>query len=279
MRRFAFLLCFVAFPSLALSAEIVRLPSREGVTQSFLLFHQGERPQALALLFPGGDGLLRIRGGGSTLCRPGEEGEGERCIQLDMRGNFLVRTVGLLRDARIAAAIIDAPSDLDRLGMRPAARLTAEHVRDVRAILDWLRQRFPAAKVFLVGTSAGTLSAAHAGKALDGDLDGIVLTASVTNARHPWFSVGGFYGLAKFDFSGMGKPVLLVHHEEDACVLCPFGEAQEIAEKHRFPLVKISGGLPPKSGPCDALSPHGFYGREQETVDAIKRWILEISGR
>ena len=67
MRRFAFLLCFVAFPSLALSAEIVRLPSREGVTQSFLLFHQGERPQALALLFPGGDGLLRIRGGGSTL--------------------------------------------------------------------------------------------------------------------------------------------------------------------------------------------------------------------
>ena len=42
----------------------------------------------------------------------------------------------------------------------------AEHAQDVAAVVKDLRRRFPAAKLFLVGTSRGTVSAASLGRSL-----------------------------------------------------------------------------------------------------------------
>ena len=41
-----------------------------------------------------------------------------------------------------------------------------------------------------------------------------------------------------------------------------------------FPLVSVTGGLPPTSDACEPMSPHGYLGRETETVDAIVNWML-----
>lgn len=270
------LVALVLFGASGRSAEIVRVAVRGGESQSFLLFNQGEQPRAIAILLPGGDGLLRLRGGGNAVCQGNEEGD--TCIQLDLRGNFLIRTVGMLRDRDVAAALMDAPSDHQRLGLTPAARLSPEHALDVGAVAGWLRARFPQAKLFLVGTSAGTLSAAYAGRALGEAIDGIILTAAVMNASHRWYAMGGFYGLGKFDFGELKRPILMVHHVDDQCLLCPFSEARTTAERHRIPLVAISGGLPPRSQPCDALSQHGFLGKEREAVEAMKHWMLKQAG-
>ena len=37
----------------------------------------------------------------------------------------------------------------------------------------------------------------------------------------------------------------------------------------------MKGGKAPESGPCDPFAPHGFFGREAETVDAIAGWMLD----
>jgi hypothetical protein len=37
-------------------------------------------------------------------------------------------------------------------------------------------------------------------------------------------------------------------------------------------LLTVSGGSL-RSGPCDALSPHGYYGIEDQVVPAIVAWI------
>lgn len=39
-------------------------------------------------------------------------------------------------------------------------------------------------------------------------------------------------------------------------------------------VVTVSGGAPPKSQPCEALSPHGLYGIEPQVVDEISTWIM-----
>ena len=37
----------------------------------------------------------------------------------------------------------------------------------------------------------------------------------------------------------------------------------------------MKGGKAPESGPCDPFAPHGFWGKEPQTVDAIAGWMLK----
>jgi len=39
--------------------------------------------------------------------------------------------------------------------------------------------------------------------------------------------------------------------------------------------VSVAGGLPAQSPPCEALSEHGFLGREAAVIDAIVNWMLK----
>lgn len=56
------LLLSLAFASAAQAQEIVSLPTRPGVTQSFFVANMGGRQaEAIALLFIGGGGYIRLR--------------------------------------------------------------------------------------------------------------------------------------------------------------------------------------------------------------------------
>src|SRR5215467_8983312 len=80
-------------------------------------------------------------------------------------------------------------------------------------------------------------------------------------------------GLSRFDFGTIKVPVLIVHHREDACPVSPYGDAASLARM--FPLISVTGGQPPTSDACEPMSPHGYLGRETETVDAIVNWMLK----
>jgi hypothetical protein len=233
--------------------DIVILATRGGVTQSYLLSSpEAGKARAVAVLFTGGAGKIDL------------ERETGRAV-LD-RGNFLVRTRRLFAASGIAAAVVDAPSD-QPVGMEDGFRLGAAHAEDIGKVVADLKKRFPGLPVFLVGTSRGTVSAAAGGARLGSAVDGVVLTATVFNAnrRHR--------GLSGFDFSSIPIPLLLVHHVEDSCEVTPHSAAKRLAA--RYPLVSVSGGPPAISQPCEALSAHGFYGKEAETVDAIAKWMLK----
>jgi hypothetical protein len=72
-------------------------------------------------------------------------------------------------------------------------------------------------------------------------------------------------------------PTPIVSHENDACELTPHYGAQQIAWRlTNAPKVEVkyfSGGYAPESGPCDAMSAHGFYGTEKEVVAYIAGFI------
>lgn len=244
--------------TLARGQELITLETRPGATQSYLLLApKGAPPQAAALLFPGGTGSIRLRLEGSII-RFGSN-------------NFLVRSRQLFVRAGVAAAVIDAPSDRAE-GMTNAFRKSDAHAHDVAAVVADLGRRYPGLPVFLVGTSMGTVSAAYAGRALGADAAGVVLTSTPfrPSGRR---SAHGDSNLSDFDLDDIKAALLIVHHAADACGICPYDEARRRAGDRA--LVTVSGGDPPRSGPCEALSAHGYLGKEEETVGAIVRWMLK----
>jgi hypothetical protein len=251
MRRFVLLLLL---GSTAHAQEIVTLNTRAGVTQSFFIASMGDRKaEAAALLFIGGGGNIRLRMEG------GEPKFGA--------GNFLPRSRAEFIRNGILPVIMDNPSDQQAgSGMSDVFRQSEAHAADVRAVLAELRRRYPGLPLFLVTTSRSTISAAYLGRALGGEVAGVVLSSSMFYyQRRPL--------LASFNFDALKTPILFVHHREDGCESTPFHEADRLGAK--FPLVAVKGGKPPESGPCEPFAPHGFFGREPETVDAIAAWMLK----
>jgi len=246
----------LAWPALA--QEIVTLQTRPGVTQSFYIPSMGKRkPQAAALLLTG---HIRLR-----------QEEGRIIFNT---GNFLLRARGDFVRKGIVPALLDSPSDLAGKTIDDQFRRSAEHAIDVRAVLGEMKRRYPGLPVFLVGTSRSTVSVANLAAALDADIAGAVLSASLfyearSNSRQVQQPL-----LLAFNFSALRVPVLLAHHVDDACAPAPYHAAMRLSQRFAYPLITVKGGHPNKSGVCDSLSAHGFYGKESETVDAIAGWML-----
>jgi pimeloyl-ACP methyl ester carboxylesterase len=196
---------------------------------------------AAAVLFPGNSGVVSR-----------------------VRGNFLIRVASQFAAQGITVAVADAPSD-HSAGMPDNFRLGQEHADDVAAIIAWLKQR-ASLPVWLIGTSNGTTSAASAAVHLGPSrVAGVVLTSSV------WAR-----GMLYTRFETLRVPLLLVHNRDDGCIVSPFAGAERAMEKiNAAPakqLIAVSGGVL-LSSPCEAKSPHGYFGIEDQVVPPIAAWI------
>lgn len=233
--------------------EVRTIPSRPGVTQSFLLVRPAARPVATVVLFSGGNGLLSLGSG-----------------RLRAAGNFLVRNRARFAGHGLLVAVVDAPSD--RPDGLDGFRAGAAHAADVRAVIAALREE-AGGPVWLVGTSMGTVSAANAAARLtSGGPDGLVLTSTVTRqGRERPESVGDVR------LKDIRVPTLVVHHQQDACRATPYADTvgllRDLSAAPRRELLAFEGGAAPQSGPCEPRAPHGFFGLDTEVVAAIARWI------
>lgn len=238
--------------------EMVTLQTRPGVSQSFFIAGMGGRkPEAVALLFAGGDGRINLRlEDGKPRFNP---------------GNFLPRSrLEFIRNG-IVPVILDAPGDQQGPdGMTDAFRESPQHSLDVLAVVNEMKRRYPGLPVFLVGTSRGTVSVANLGRYLKTEVSGLVLTSTLFHLA------GGLQRprpvLAGFNWMQLPVPLLFVHHADDACPSTPVADAIRLARS--YPLIIVKGGKPAESGPCDPRSAHGFFGKEPETVAALSAWML-----
>lgn len=245
--------------ALSHAQEIVTLSTRPGVMQSYFIASPPQQPRAIALLFPGSGGLIRLRQ---------EKGQ----IRFG-QNNFLVRARGEFVKRGIIAAIVDAPSDRQSgWGMSDEFRLGEEHFTDISAVLADLGKRFAGMPIFLVGTSRGTISAAALGARFEQQAAGVVLTSTMFRKAGIKSNEPG-PGLSGFDFATIKLPLLFAHHVSDQCGVTPYGDAARLVDK--YPLISVLGGGSPESGPCDPFSAHGFFGKESETVEQIVNWMLK----
>jgi pimeloyl-ACP methyl ester carboxylesterase len=237
------------------SQKVVDVPTRAGVTERMIVLSPPE-PKAAVVLLAGGHGGLQIYPNGSM--RWGE-------------GNFLVRTRQLFVDQGLAVAVLDAPSDHLSPPFLRDFRQTPEHAADLRAVIAWLREniRVP---VWLVGTSRGTQSAAYVATELIGPEgpDGIVLTSSILVDPKT-------RAVPAMPLEKIRVPVLVVHHEQDGCRVCPFAETTALmaglVHAARKQLLAVNGG-PSRGDPCEAFAHHGYNGIEADVVKQIAAWIV-----
>jgi pimeloyl-ACP methyl ester carboxylesterase len=235
--------------------ELTTVPTRSGVTESYLLIRSppNATPKVVVIAFVGGSGAIGLEGKQIPM------GFGPNT-------NFLIRLRNDLVDRDFAEVLIEVPSDKLRQGMSDEFRLGSEHLTDIRAVLADVKKRFPEAKIFLVGTSRGTISAAALAAKLEGEVQGAILTSTVTQRDRDGPA------LSTFNFASIKVPVLLVHHRDDACKPSPYWAVEHLARS--WPLVSVTGGDPPQSGPCDPQSAHGYWGRDAAVAQAIKAWML-----
>lgn len=250
LRTLAVMLALHAATASAGRYEVIDVPTRPGITQRASIIAP-ESTRAVALLFAGGNGGVWFGADGTPA---------------SFRGNFLVRSHPLFVRQGLAVVIVGTPSDIGPPEyLTDAFRTSPEHATDMRALVAAVRQRF-AAPVWLIGTSRGTLSAASVGlalgRAVDGGVDGVVLTAGMT-------------AVADMAIDLFAVPALLVHHTQDTCRMTDTRDLRRVRSKLKAPrteLLTFSGGR--STGPaCEAFAHHGFNGIEAEVVDAIVRWI------
>lgn len=249
---------FITFFSVYAHADIAQgvidIPTRPGVTQRMLVMAPDE-PKATVILFAGGHGGLQITG--------------EDAFKWG-KGNFLIRSRELFKDHGLLVIVVDAPSDRQNAPYLSGFRQTPEHVMDIKAVMAWARAQAKI-PVWLVGTSRGTQSAAFVATELDGPAgpDGLVLTSTMLtdNKGRP---------VPDMALEKIRIPVLVVHHEQDACSHCSFQEIPRLMEKlsnsPRKQLLPFTGGEN-RGDACEAKSYHGFNGLEKEVVSQIATWL------
>jgi predicted alpha/beta hydrolase len=245
----AALLCAIASSAMA-EDRIVRLDTRGSAKIPFY-YMKREGAVATLVLLPGGSG-----------------GFGSPVDGKPSSNNFLVRTRDEFAAAGFNVAVMSRPSDQPELGYNE--RLSDWHMDDIRQLVRYLKSDANA-PVWLVSTSRGTVSATAAAIRIGApDLAGVVLSSSVVAYKFPG-------ALPKQDLAAIRIPVLIVHHEADACHACLPHEVPAVLSKLKnAPIKKLTmlrGGGDPTGDPCEALHHHGYIGQEAEAVKLITDWI------
>ena len=242
----------------SLSESVVQIPLARGTEISVLLSQRiGAAPSTAILLFAGYPGILRLR-------------EEAGLPAFGMGGNFLIRARRFLNTANTFTVAVDCPQDQwNNCG--DAYRSSAQHAQDIQAVIAAVKAKTQASKVYVVGTSYGTVSTAFLAAALPGHVDGAVHTATFTDPNRRSNAHG--QPMATFDWSRATVAQLFVHHKDDPCGATRYDSV--VARKGSLPLIAVQGSDNASGPACEARSPHGFVGREQVTMQAIHDWITD----
>lgn len=233
--------------------EVRSLPTRPGVTLDFLFItpDNGLTSHDALIMFPGGNGTKTFK-----LMDNGV-----------VHGwNFLVRSSPALSRHGQTIIIVDPPSD-HPTGMGTGFRESSEHAEDIGSLVNYL-EIIGIDRIFLVGNSRGTISAASVASQLpDTSVKGVILTSSLDYDNF----------MRWLPLEKILKPVLMIHHREDACRVSDFNEAERTRDFLKITtnvqFVEVNGGTTPMSAPCDNLSNHGFFGVEDRAIQVINDWI------
>jgi hypothetical protein len=207
-----------------------------GEVVPYVLNSESPAPRYVIILFPGGSGIMdpRIVDGR---------------LQYGFRGNFLIRVRPLIVDNEFATVSTNTTRSPERM----------------QALLDDLKRRFPAAQIYLMGTSNGSDATMRLATYLSERIAGVIHTSSPPAIRD-------------FDGRQYKNRQLIVHHRYDDCRYTPFSAARISHERFGTELIAMEGGV--RSGdPCEPYGHHGFNGIERETITAIKNWVRREPGQ
>ncbi|GCD54326.1 alpha/beta hydrolase [Acetobacter pasteurianus] len=181
--------------------------------------------------------------------------------------NFVVRTRRLWNRQGYAVII---PDTINHINLR-GKRSSATYASLIQSIIAFAHEE-ATVPVFLFGTSQGAIAAVNGtAHAASGTIAGVVLSESV--------SVMG--GSKETVFSATPQkvtvPVLIVANQDDRCDVAPPQAAQQIASgmtaSPEVRVFMVSGGITKSKKNCSSLTPHGYFGIENDVVDKVSAWL------
>lgn len=254
MRVFQAIVCAALFAAAPAQAELVRVPSRPGITVPIAIEPPNGPAAAWALLFVGGDGALNLSDAGAP-----------RSV---LSSVYVIRSRQHLTAAGIGVVVVDMPGGV---GGNPRFRRSPEHMADVGAVVRTIRQRFNR-PVWIVGHSNGAITAGNAARSLSGAErpDGLVMTSgtNLQGRRDPSAPAN------PFPYTGA---VLIIAHENDGCNYSPPSDAPILLAAFTAARPKalrvFTGGSGVRGDPCFGSSYHSFIGIEAQVMAAIAAFI------
>ncbi len=236
--------------------RVVTLPLRGGVDQR-VLYQAPANTRASLIMLPGGTGDVGVRRDG------------------DLRhdDNFLVRTRADWVARGYAVLIPDMIDGVNLRGMRSSPA----YGRVVDELAAYAHAQ-SAGPVFLIGTSQGTIAAVNgAAHARPGVIAGVILTEAVSVPGR--LSTETVFNASPQD---VRVPALVVANRDDACTVAPPSMASRIAaamtDSPGARVLMVSGGVQRSGSVCGSLSPHGYYGIEDQVVSAMVSWLRAHGG-
>jgi hypothetical protein len=230
----AFTLLLTA-PGIA-AAEVTSLPDGRKLV---IVQPESTPARGVILLIPGGNTTLVLRPDGET-----------------RSSNFVIRTRGILLKAGFTIAYMDDPGDL----REPMARL-----------------RSIGKPVVLLSTSRGTILAAENAARLGSVAPDLLILTSPTTAgtgTQAELTHIPIPSLGNVNLRSLKMPTLVTTNDADTCRASPpegaAGLVRRIGSNATLMTFSSNALL---SDVCDALSPHGYYGIENDVLAKIIAWI------
>lgn len=233
------------FLSTSAIAQVFDVPYKDEAPTRTLLIPT-KSAKAVALLFPGGGGVLRLQDDGST-------------------SNFhtFVRSRDLWAQYGIDAVLVDSPYDLGS-GMRNS-RSIGDHQKRILNVVTYYKEKLNL-PVWIFGHSMGTVSVTEF---VNGGVENEKLIAGII--------VAGTYRSATVD-SDVRAPVLAIHHVDDGCASTPLVASERIIanrpNKSISQFIGIDGGIS-EGDVCGSKAYHGFNQREPEFIRVAAQFILK----
>ena len=239
-----------------LKEELIEVHIDGGVQRAVISRREGQ---------PDGSKLLVLLPGYPSVVRP-EMGNGVM-MNSPLLGNFLIRARRHLVTDRVMTLLVDCHS-LTGDVCKPDYQATQDRYKHVNAVIDAAKAKVPTVKqVYLMSTSAGSISSAYIALHGQSELAGVIHTATIDPT-----APRSYTQLLNFDYSAVQIPQAFIHHVEDPCAITPFGYVRSLAEKFKVPLISVSGGSDFRGHPCMAFTQHGF--RNKEAI--VMRHVLKM---
>jgi hypothetical protein len=189
-----------------------------------------------------------------------------------LAGNFLVRSRRHLNSDKVMTLLVDCHTNLGDT-CTAEYQSSQDRYRHLKAIIDVAKAKLPSVEqVYLLSTSAGSISSAFVGKFGQSEFAGVIHTATIDPT-----APRSYTELTDFNYGEIKIPQAFIHHIEDPCGITQYSYIRIVAEKFKIPLITVSGGSDFRGPACAALTQHGFRNKEVAVAQQILRMLDSVS--
>jgi alpha/beta superfamily hydrolase len=238
--------------------KVVTVNIDEGTQQGVISYQKGKKEQDL---------LIVLVPGSPSVFRPVVNDE-KLNTGIPVYGNFVIRSREYLIDEKSMTLVVDCYSKIGDVCTQKY-QASKQRFNHLKKLIDDVKINYPSIReVWLMGTSFGTITSGFS--ALHGKdyFFGAIHSATINPTAEHSYPI-----LSELDYKDISSKQIFVHHKKDDCSKSDYKYISDVSKAGNFPLVSVSGGYGWKGDVCQAMTAHGFKGKEEDVMKGVLAMI------